>query len=135
MAVSRPDRAAPTSFFEVGAFSYPDHITLSPHAERYLHQLAIDLAAGVVELRQLSPALTQLYVFAYEQGRAARQLEVDHAQHEADRLYVEMCRRQPSREHETIDAFLTAQRHRGAEAAAKRAAEIRAQIHSGQEPQ
>gem|GEM_PF-5474273 len=112
----------------MGAFSYPDHIRLSPHAERYLHQLAIDLTAGVVELRQLSPALRQLYVFAYEQGSASRQPDIERANNDADRLYAELCRRPPSRDHETTEAFLQAQKYRGAEAAFKRAAEIRAHI-------
>lgn len=128
MAVTRSERDAPTSTTEAGAFSYPDQIALSPQAERYMHQLAIDLAAGVVELRQLSPALRQLYVFAHEQGRASRQPEVDRANDDADRLYAELCRRQPSRNHESINTFLEAQKHRGAEAAAKRAAEIRASL-------
>lgn len=116
-----------------GAFSYPDTIELSPAAERYMHQLAIDLTAGVVELRQLPPSLRQFYVFAFEQGSASRQPEVDQANDDADRLYAEVCRRQPSRDHETTNAFLEAQKHRGAEAAARRAAQIRAQIYSGQE--
>ncbi|PYY64237.1 hypothetical protein DEJ30_09130 [Curtobacterium sp. MCPF17_003] len=118
-----------------GAFSYPDTIELSPAAERYMHQLAIDLTAGVVELRQLPPSLRQFYVFAFEQGSSSRQPEVDRANHDADRLYAEVCRRQPSRDHETTNAFLEAQKHRGPEAAAKRAAAIRAQIYSGQETQ
>ncbi|MCS0644983.1 hypothetical protein [Curtobacterium flaccumfaciens] len=100
-----------------------------------MHQLAIDLTAGVVELRQLPPSFRQFYVFAFEQGSASRQPEVDHANDDADRLYAEVCRRQPSRDHETTNAFLEAQKHRGAEAAAKRAAAIRAQIYSGQETQ
>ncbi|WP_156463756.1 hypothetical protein [Curtobacterium sp. Leaf154] len=100
-----------------------------------MHQLAIDLTAGVVELRQLPPSLRQFYVFAFEQGSASRQPEVDHANDDADRLYAEVCRRQPSRDHETTNAFLEAQKHRGTEAAAKRAAAIRAQIYSGQETQ
>jgi hypothetical protein len=118
-----------------GAFSYPDTIALSPAAERFMHQLAIDLTAGVVELRQLPPSLRQFYVFAFEQGSASRQPEIDQANDDADRIYAEMCRRQPSRDHETTNAFLEAQKHRGAEAAAKRAAQIRAQIYSGQETQ
>lgn len=135
MAVGQSDRDAPTSLVEAGAFSYPDHITLSPQAERYMHQLAIDLAAGAVELRQLPPSLTQFYVFAFEQGSASRQAEIDYVNSEADRYYAEMCRRPPARDHQTIEAFLEAQKHRGAAAAAKRAAEIRAQIYSEQEHQ
>ena len=137
MAVSQSGTRKPPDphHEDEGAFSYPDHISLSPHAERYLHQLAIDLAAGAVELRQLPPSLTQFYVFAFEQGSASRQAEVDRANDDADRLYAEVCRRPPSRDHETTEAFLQAQKHRGAAAAAKRAAEIRAQIYSGQENQ
>lgn len=127
MAVARSERDAPTSP-EAGAFSYPHLIRLTPHAERYLHQLAIDLTAGVVELRQLSPALRQLYIFAFEQGSASRQAEIDRANDDADRLYAEVCRRPPARDHQRIEEFLEAQKHRGAEAAAKRAAEIRAYI-------
>lgn len=132
MAVGQSDRDAPTSPADVGAFSYPDQLKLSLHAERFLHQLAIDLASGVVELRQLPPSLRQFYVFAFEQGSASRQPEIDQANDDADRLYAEVCRRQPSREHETTNAFLKAQKHRGAEAAAKRAADIRA--HMGGHP-
>lgn len=134
MAVERSDREALASQ-EVGAFSYPDHIVLSPPAERYMHRLALDLAAGGVELRQLPPSLRQFYVFAFEQGSASRQPEVDRANDDADRLYAEVCRRPPSRDHETTEAFLQAQKHRGAAAAAKRAAEIRAQIYSELETQ
>ncbi|MBT2501418.1 hypothetical protein [Curtobacterium sp. ISL-83] len=116
-----------------GAFSYPAQIRLTPHAERYLHQLATDLAAGFVEFAQLSPALRELHVFAFEQGRASLQPELDHANAEADRLYAELVRRPPSRDQDSLNASLEALKHRGAEAAAKRAAEIRAQIYSGQE--
>lgn len=128
MALSQSDRDAPTSS-EAGAFSYPDHIKLSPHAERYLHQLAVDLAVGVVSLQQLSPALTQLYVFAYEQGAASRQPEIDLANDDADRLYAEVCRRPPAKDHQTTEVFLEAQKHRGAAAVAKRRAEIHTQIY------
>ncbi|KQR34793.1 hypothetical protein ASF75_03245 [Curtobacterium sp. Leaf154] len=137
MAVGQSGTRKPPDphYEDEGAFSYPDSIELSPAAERYMHQLAIDLTAGVVELRQLPPSLRQFYVFAFEQGSASRQPEVDHANDDADRLYAEVCRRQPSRDHETTNAFLEAQKHRGTEAAAKRAAAIRAQIYSGQETQ
>jgi hypothetical protein len=128
MAVSQSDREAPTSTQEAGAFSYPDQIKLSPAAERYLHQLAVDVVAGAVEFRQLSPALRQLYVFAYEQGRTSRQPELDRANAEADRLYADLARRPPSRDQQGIDATLEAQKHRGAAAAATRAAEMRARI-------
>lgn len=135
MAVDRPETTERPISSEVGRFSYPDQIALSPHAERYLHQLAVDLMAGAVEFRQLSPALRQLYVFAYEQGKASQQPELDRVNAEADRLYADLARRPPSRDQQHIDAALEAQKHRGAEAAAKRAAEIRAQIYSGQENQ
>jgi hypothetical protein len=128
MAVSEFNREAPTSTSEAGAFSYPDQIKLSPAAERYLHQLAVDVVAGAVEFRQLSPALRQLYVFAYEQGRTSRQPELDRTNAEADRLYAEVVRRPPARDQHDIDAALDAQKHRGAAAAATRAAEIRAAI-------
>lgn len=119
----------------MGAFSYPDQITLSDVAEVYLQRLAVDLAAGVVEFRQLPPALRALHVFAYEQGRQSRQAELDRLGDEADRLYTELCRRQPSRDAETLHDFLQAQKHRGADAAAERAAAIRTQILSEQEHQ
>lgn len=134
MALSQSEREGPTSI-EVGPFSYPDRIALSPAAERYMQQLAIDLTAGVVELRQLPPSLTQFYVFAHQQGAASRQHEIDRANDDADRLYAEICRRPASRDQESLDDALKAQKHRGAAAAAKRAAEIRAQIYSGQETQ
>lgn len=53
---------------------------------------------------------------------------LEQAERDADRYYAEMCRRPPSRDHATIEEFLAAQKHRGAEAAAKRAAEVRAYI-------
>jgi hypothetical protein len=53
---------------------------------------------------------------------------LEQAERDADRYYAEMCRRPPARDHATIEEFLAAQKHRGAEAAAKRAAEIRAEI-------
>lgn len=53
---------------------------------------------------------------------------LEQAERDADRYYAEMCRRPPSRDHATIEEFLAAQKHRGAEAAAKRAAEIRAEM-------
>jgi hypothetical protein len=95
VAVSQSDREALAT--PAGAFSYPDHITLSPGAERYLERLAVDLELGNVELRQLSPALTQLYVLAFERGAASRQGELDAANADADRLYAEVCRRTPPR--------------------------------------
>lgn len=131
MAVSQPGtRKPPTPSHEEGegAFSYPAHITLSDGAERYLHQLGIDLALGSVEIRQLSPALRQLYIFAFEQGAASRQPEVDLANNDADRLYAEVCRRPPSRDGTDIDTFLQAQKHRGEAAAAARAEQMRAYI-------
>lgn len=131
MAVSQPGtRKPPTPSREEGegAFSYPAHITLSDGAERYLHQLAVDLALGTVELRQLSPALRQLYVFAFEQGAASRQPELDLVNNDADRLYAEVCRRPPAPGGDNLDTFLRAQKHRGTAAAATRAAEMRAYL-------
>ncbi|MEK6312463.1 MAG: hypothetical protein V4755_17350, partial [Curtobacterium sp.] len=114
----------------MGAFSYPDQITLSPAAEAYLHRLADDLAAGVVEFRQLPPALRALHVFAYEQGRASAAAELERLSAEADRLYAEIVRRPPSRDTDSLNASLEAIKHRGTQAAEQRAAEIRAYIGS-----
>lgn len=77
------------------AFTYPDRIALSRGAERYLEQLGVDLLTGEVEAYQLPPSLLQFFTFAYEQGKASRQNEVDNLNREADRLYAEMCRRIP----------------------------------------
>lgn len=74
---------------------YPDHIKLSEHAENYLNQLGIDLVTADVNLEQLPPSLLQLYVIAFEQGRASLQPALDAANHDADRYYAEMCRRLP----------------------------------------
>ncbi|MGV8883449.1 MAG: hypothetical protein ACOH19_14970 [Rhodoglobus sp.] len=49
---------------------YPDRITLTPHAERYLEQLGVDLILGNCELWQLPPSLSQFWTFAHEEGRA-----------------------------------------------------------------
>jgi hypothetical protein len=130
VALSQSERKTLDSV-ESGVFSYPAVIRISPEAEKYLHQLAVDLVAGAVEFRQLSPALRQLYVFVYEQGRASRQPELDRANAEADRLYADLARRPPSRDQQDIEAALETQKHRGAAAAATRAAEIRASIGSG----
>lgn len=127
MAVERSERKAPASH-EVGAFSYPDQITLSDAAEAYLHRLAVDLAAGVVEFRQLPPALRVLHVFAYEQGRASAAVELARLRAEADRLYAEVVRRPPSRIADSLEDSLKAIKHRGTQAAEQRAAEIRAYI-------
>ena len=80
------------------AVVYPDRIRLSPGAERYLNQLGVDLVLGGVEAWQLPPSLLQLFTFAYEEGKASRQGEIDALHHEANRLYVEMCRRTPPRQ-------------------------------------
>jgi hypothetical protein len=79
------------------AVVYPDRIRLSAGAERYLEQLGVDLVTGAVEAWQLPPSLLQFFTFAYEQGKASRQAEVDSLNDEADRLYAEMCRRIPPR--------------------------------------
>lgn len=128
MAVERSDREAPTSSLEAGAFSYPDQITLSDAAEVYLQRLAVDLAAGIVEFRQLPPALRALHVFAYEQGRASARAELARLSAEADRLYAEVVRRPPSRAADSLEDSLKAIKHRGTQAAEQRAAEIRAYI-------
>lgn len=59
---------------------------------------------------------------------ASLRARLEQAEHDADRYYAEMCRRPPARDHATIEEFLAARKHRGAEAAAKRAAAIRAEI-------
>ena len=78
-------------------YRYPNRIRLTPKAEQYLSQLAIDLITGHLELYQLSPALLDFHTFAWEQGRQSRQWEIDALNYTADRLYREMCRRPPAR--------------------------------------
>ncbi|KQQ27793.1 hypothetical protein ASF54_03275 [Frondihabitans sp. Leaf304] len=68
---------------------------LSEKAENYLDGLAMDLVLGYAHYWQLSPALTQLWEFAYQQGRASRDSEIQTHKGEADRLYFEMTLRQP----------------------------------------
>lgn len=94
------------------AFTYPDRISLSPGAERYLEQLGVDLLSGRVDAWQLPPSLLQLFTFAYEEGKASRQLEVDALNQEADRLYAEMCRRIPPPQRES-KSFADLSRTRG----------------------
>ena len=62
-------------------------IVLSDAAEIYLDRLAIDLEIGRTEAWQLSPALAQLYWFAFLSGSSSRQSEVDRLTFECDRLY------------------------------------------------
>jgi hypothetical protein len=51
--------------------AYPTTIRLSEAAESYIDQLAVDLLLGNCELWQLSPALSQFWTFAFEEGRRA----------------------------------------------------------------
>lgn len=114
---------------------YPDRITLSLGASRYIEQLGQDLITGGVELSQLPSALLQFYVFAFEQGRASAptQQQVDQANAEADRLYAEVCRRIPPKS--DWQSFAELSRTRGeterAERADQRAAYIAASIAAG----
>ena len=108
--------------------AYPAHIVLSGDAELYLDRLGLDLASGAVDYQQLPASLRQFYALAYEAGRASLQPALDQANHDADRLYTEVCRRPPSSDHRTLDEHLAAQRHRGAEAARQRAAALREHI-------
>ena len=94
------------------AVVYPDRIRLSAGAERYLEQLGVDLVTGAVEAWQLPPSLLQFFTFAYEQGKASRQAEVDGLNDEADRLYAEMCRRIPPPQRES-KSFADLSRIRG----------------------
>ncbi len=70
-------------------------ITLSPNAEQYLDRLGIDLLLGNVHLEQLPPSILQLWTFAYEAGRSSLRPELEQAEHDADRLYFEVCIRRP----------------------------------------
>jgi hypothetical protein len=92
------NQAGATRQASAPAVFYPDRIRLSLGAERYLEQLGVDLAMGTVNAWQLPPSLLQFFTFAYEQGKASRQAEVDALNHEADRLYAEICRRLPPRQ-------------------------------------
>lgn len=63
-------------------------IVLSTRAEEYLSQLAVDLELGVVGTWQLSPALAQLYWFAYFAGTRRASTELARLSFECDRLYM-----------------------------------------------
>jgi hypothetical protein len=70
------------------AGQYPQRITLSDTAERYLAKLGDDLMLGNVELFQLPPALMALWTFAYESGRQSLAPALERAESAADRYYV-----------------------------------------------
>ena len=108
------------------AVFYPDRIRLSPGAERYLERLGMDLVSGGVEAWQLPPSLLQFFTFAYEQGKASRQAEIDALNDAADRLYAEMCRRTPPKRDYQNYADLC--RIRGETARAERHEQYMAQI-------
>lgn len=77
------------------AVVYPRFITLSATAEGYLDQLGVDLIAGNVELSQCPPSIRQLFVFAWTQGSASRQAEVDRSESDANRLYKALYNPRP----------------------------------------
>lgn len=68
---------------------YPARIRLSDTAENYLSQLAVDLTMGRCEFTQLSPALREMWVSAWVDGRLSRQPEVDNLNARADALYLQ----------------------------------------------
>jgi hypothetical protein len=108
---------------------YPESIKISLGAERYLEQLGADLLTGEVELHQLSPALLQLYTFAFEQGRASVMPALEKANADADRLYAEVCRRIPPKQNDH-QSFAALSRIRGEEERAQRAEERTAYIQA-----
>ena len=63
-------------------------IVLSRPAEEYLSRLAVNLELGSVETWQLSPALAELYWFAFMAGAQSSQAEINRLQFECDRLYM-----------------------------------------------
>lgn len=68
--------------------AYPAKIRLSDSAESYIAGLAVDLIMAEVELHQLSPALLEFWMYAYETGRSvARQEEIDRLTWERDLWY------------------------------------------------
>jgi hypothetical protein len=73
---SRPgEKAANPYEVRHNSTAYPPTIVLSDGAESYLDQLAIDLALGNVETRQLSRALSQFYWLAWACGHASHDSE------------------------------------------------------------
>lgn len=95
-------RQHPEAAFTHPRRQYPDKISLSVTAENYLDGLAMDLVLGYAHYWQLSPALTQLWEFAYQQGRASRAAEVAALENDADRFYFEMTIRQPKPQGEYV---------------------------------
>ena len=63
-------------------------IVLSQPAESYLSQLATSLELGTVETWQLSPALAELYWFAFLAGSKKSDAEIARLEFECDRLYM-----------------------------------------------
>lgn len=70
-------------------------IKLTPTAEQYLDRLGTDLLLGRVHLEQLPSSILQLWTFAYEAGRSSLRPELEQAERDVDRLYFEVCIRQP----------------------------------------
>ena len=76
------------SIREAPSHPYPRKIRLSDTAEEYIADLAVDLMLAEVELHQLSPALLELYTYAFEAGRSvSRQDEIDRLRWERDLWY------------------------------------------------
>lgn len=58
-----------------------------------IDSIAMDIAAGRLELWQLPRGLVQIVHFSLELGRRSRDAEVAQLERDADRYYYEMCQR------------------------------------------
>lgn len=61
---------------------------LALFAPAQIEELAWGLVTDSVKLADLPPALFTFWTVAYESGRQSRDPDVQHAQHEADRLWL-----------------------------------------------
>ena len=66
---------------------YPAKIRLSDTADSYMSALAVNLTLAAVELHQLPDSLMEFHTYAFEDGRASRQAEIDRLRWERDLYY------------------------------------------------
>ncbi|ALD13133.1 hypothetical protein [Clavibacter capsici] len=68
--------------------TYAERITLPPAAEAYLEQLGTDLLMERVGVHQLSPALSQLFWFAWQSGRDSLRPTIECLLSDRERYYL-----------------------------------------------
>lgn len=65
-------------------------IRISAEANAFIDQWASDLLQDRLQVWQLPPGLQAFWTLAYDEGARSRQLEIDRANTDADRLYARL---------------------------------------------